>query len=248
MDDRYSYTPATNPPARETIADATATRPLTDPTPTATTTYPRTTTEPVVGRTVTERRVEPIRSRDTEPPVNERRFSIGATFLGWACASFFTLVFLALVAGFLGGNAISQYYAGDTTIDTGDIQAYGVGALVGIVVATFLAFLIGGYAAGRISLWNGVKHGALIVVWPILFAILGIALGAVLGGEIIQAISMSFGVTSIDQITGGAIIGIVATLVAMLAGGALGGRLGERYHERSYGAERRRTYARGRTF
>lgn len=234
MDDRTTYPDTSD---RRVVDTPATTTPLDDM---------RTTGYAAPTTTVTERRE--VGLRESEPPVGERRFSIGATFLGWAVASFFSLVFLAIVAGFLGGSAIDQYYSGDTTLDAADVNAYGIGALVGIVAATFLAFLIGGYAAGRISLWDGTMHGALIVVWPVLFAILGFILGAAIGDDLAAATGINFSVQNLDTLTSGAILGVLATLLAMLAGGALGGRFGERYHKSGYDASNRRAYARGRTF
>lgn len=201
--------------------------------------------DPVVGERVTtlDRRDG---VRDVEPPVAARRFSIGATFLGWAVATFFSLVFLSLLTGVLGGNALAQYYGGDTTVDNADVNSYGMAALVGILVSTFLAYVIGGYAAGRISLWDGAKHGMAMVIWPILFAILGAIVGASLGDDFVRATGINFDLSGLADLTGPAILGIALTLAAMLGGGALGGRLGERYHDRADTVGMRRRSIRGR--
>jgi hypothetical protein len=198
---------------------------------------------PVVSeRTVAFDRPGPVERVTTEAPVERRRFSIGATLLGWSVATFFSLVFLSVVAAYLGGNALNEYYGGT---DVGaDLATYSIPALVGIVAATFLGWLIGGYAAGRIALWDGLKHGLAMIVWPIAFALLGWLVGTTMGDEFVRVTGVNFDFNQIADFAGMAILGLVLTLVAMLAGGALGGRIGERYHDRVHGIdtrERRRT-------
>lgn len=217
------------------LDDAPATYVGTGPTPVV-----ERTTDPVVRRTGGNR-------VETEAPVERRRFSIGATFLGWAVATFFSLLFLSMIAGALGGSALAQYYGGDTAVDGVDVAAYSIPALLGLLVATFLAWLIGGYAAGRIALWDGAKHGLAMIVWPIVFGLLGWLLGATLGDDFIRATGVNFDFNRIADFAPMALLGLLLTLGAMLAGGALGGRLGERYHDRVHGIdtrERRRTTGR----
>ncbi|HET6405369.1 MAG TPA: hypothetical protein VFH78_12045 [Candidatus Thermoplasmatota archaeon] len=166
---------------------------------------------------VTEREVVPARTVDAEPPVDRPRFSIGATFLGWSVAAFFTLVFSAIALGVAGGGAAS-----DGVID---FQSLALASLVGYLIAAFLAYLIGGYAAGRISLWNGVWHGLGTVAWAVLFAVVAVVAGTYL------ADAANLGVRfDLSGITGYGLLAIGLSLLAMLAGAALGGRLGERYH------------------
>lgn len=171
-----------------------------------------------------------------------RRFSLGATFLGWAVASFFTLVFLALLGGILGGTLLAGNGAGLTS---GNINQIGLTAIIGTLLSLFLAYLIGGYAAGRISMWDGAKHGMATVMWTVLFGILLFVLGATVGSQFAYLLP----IIPLDAatITTGSIILLVLSLVAMLAGGALGGRLGERRDR--YATERyesRRMMRRGR--
>lgn len=172
----------------------------------------------------------------SEPPVERRRFSLGATFLGWAVAAFFTIVFSALALALTGAAA------GTGALETaGDL---GWPALIGYLVATFLAFLIGGYAAGRIALWDGVKHGLGTVAWSVLFALLGALAGTALADyfDVTQYVPFDFG-----NVTTQLVVGTILTLLAQLAGAALGGRMGERYHDRVHGIDtRHRRTMRGR--
>lgn len=169
-----------------------------------------------------------------------RRFSLGATFLGWAVASFFTLLFTAIVIGIVGGAT-----AGDGTFGLGDenVTNVAIGALVGLLIAVFLAYLIGGYNAGRISRWDGGKHGAAIVGWTILFAILA-AIVTYAGmttfnlGAYLAPVGLDFADPA--TLTTYGILVLVLVLAAMIGGGYLGGKLGERTYEREMAPARRR--------
>lgn len=172
-----------------------------------------------------------------EPPVEHRRFSIGATFLGWAVAAFFTIVFSAIALALTGAAAAGT----DVVEAAGDL---GWPSLVGYLVATFLAFLIGGYAAGRIALWDGVKHGLGTVAWSVVFALLGALAGTALADyfDVTQYVPFDFG-----NVTTQVVIGSILTLIVQLLGAALGGRMGERYHDRVHGIDtRHRRTMRGR--
>jgi hypothetical protein len=176
-----------------------------------------------------------------EAPVERRRFSLGATFLGWSVAAFFTLVFSAIVVALTGGQAF-------TTLDSAAGMAQLLTAsFLGYLAATFLAYLIGGYAAGRIALWDGVKHGLGIVVWSILFAILAIVAGTAIADQLNLGAGLPIDPAAL---TGAAIAAIALTLLVQLLGAAFGGRLGERYHDRVHGIDRRagRRSLRGRRY
>jgi len=170
---------------------------------------------------------------DAEAPVDRPTFSVAATFLGWAVAAFFTVIFAAVAITLAGGTDIQ-----DGAIDLGGLA---VASLIGYLIASFLAYLVGGYTAGRISLWNGTWHGLGTVVWAVLFAVLGVLAGVYL------ADTFDFGmrVDVSGGLTGAGILAIGLSLLAMLAGAALGGRLGERYHETTRRASVRERELRG---
>ncbi|HUR69106.1 MAG TPA: hypothetical protein VM370_07650 [Candidatus Thermoplasmatota archaeon] len=178
-------------------------------------------------------------------PDGHRRFSLGATFLGWSVAAFFTVVFLA-IAGAVFGTSLVQ-----TGTESVDLGALAIGTLIAYLVCTFAAYVIGGYAAGRIALWDGVKHGLGTVAWAVLFAIVAVVAGSYLGAN--AGLNTANVPTDMSALTGYAIMAIALTLLAMLAGAALGGAWGERYHMRAHGMEPRRrrvtrTRTRGRPF
>lgn len=187
-------------------------------------TPPRTLDEPpasVAGARVMHR--EPYRPR----------FSLGATFFGWACATFFSLVFITLLAIALSGQAMA-----DGTLGTNDVGSLGVVGIVGVLLAAFVAYLLGGYVAGRMAAWRGALHGGLTVAWALLATALLVGLGAYAGNAfgLFGAIPAWL---DLSALTTGTILFLVGHLVAMLAGGILGGQLGERYFGRHFNGDDR---------
>lgn len=192
---------------------------------------------PVVRETT---RTAPAREStlETEPPVGRPRFSVGATFLGWACASFFALILIAGLGILVGGTVVDDGVSADAT-------TVGIAGIAVTLVALFLAYLIGGYAAGRIALWHGAAHGMGTVAWAVLFGLVAFVAGATLGDDLATFMGFTFDLT---DYTGEAILGVLLGILASILGGAVGGRLGERYHERFHGraVARRRGALRGR--
>lgn len=110
-----------------------------------------------------------------------------------------------------------------------------IGAGVGLVIVQFLAYLWGGYTAGRMARGSGVVNGILV---PVVAIVIVIALGAILSAFVgveepdVQRLPLPLD-TARDIGTG---VGI-GLLVAMLAGGALGGWVGARWHTKLENSE-----------
>ncbi len=135
----------------------------------------------------------------------------------------------AIVGAILGLSGVAE-----GGIRPNEAQTAGLGAGIGLLVTQFLAYLWGGYTAGRMARGSGLVNGILV-------AVVAIVLVAILGG-ILAAISGSAGGVNppppdpqtlplplgrlTDILTG---IGI-ALLVTMFVGGALGGWLGAKWH------------------
>lgn len=148
-------------------------------------------------------------------------------------AGFGTLVFLgALIAAGAGGidyqlNIINE----EGILDEA--------SLVGLIVAAifvFASFIVGGFAAGRMSRYNGGMNGLGAGLWMILLVAIFAALGAWVGAEY-NAFNRAelpnwFAQIDVDDLTAMAAIASAVLVVATLAGGYIGGRLGETYHTR----------------
>lgn len=107
-------------------------------------------------------------------------------------------------------------------------------SLIGGVITLFLAFVIGGWAAGRMARYDGPRNGAMTAVWTILLGAVVASLGAWLGSEydLLSRVELPQ-LFSRDALTLGGIVSALLAVAAMLLGGILGGIWGERFHSRA---------------
>jgi hypothetical protein len=157
----------------------------------------------------------------------------GAAFFGWLSANGLAVILIALLAA--GGVAIGLTQGVDSADEAADeATTIGLGGGIALVVILFLAYLAGGYVAGRMSRFDGFRQG--LAVWLIgllVVAVLAVA-GLVFGNEYNVLERLDLPRIPIDEGTGttGGIIALGAVLVATLVGAILGGRLGTRYHRK----------------
>jgi MFS family permease len=157
----------------------------------------------------------------------------GAAFFGWLSANGLAVVLIALLSA--AGVAIGLTNGVDTADEAAQqADTLGLAGGIAILVVLFLAYLAGGYVAGRMARFDGVRQG--LAVWIIglvvvlLLALAGVVLGAqynVLGQLNLPRIPVDEGTA-----TTAGIITLVAILVVTLVGAILGGKLGDRYHRR----------------
>lgn len=175
--------------------------------------------------TVGERRNDP-RAGVAEA---HRRFGgldVPAT-LGGTVAALGTLVVLS---GIAAGAGTIGYQSG--LDDTGDLP---LGGFVAGLAVLFLAFLVGGWVAGRMARYDGGRNGLVSALWfVLLIAGLG-ALGAWAGDRYddeFNDLDLPRWFEDNARTTTALITGLVAVVVALLAG-FLGGTLGGRYHRKA---------------
>src|SRR5918997_3793113 len=114
-----------------------------------------------------------------------------------------------------------------------DAEDLSIGSLIGGVAILFVAYLIGGWAAGRMARYDGARNGFANGVWTLILAAILAGLGAWAGSEydVFRNVELPQWFEE-DALTTAAIISGVAAIAAMFAGGILGGLWGERYHRR----------------
>jgi hypothetical protein len=110
-------------------------------------------------------------------------------------------------------------------------QSLGIGGLVGGLIALFLAYLIGGYTAGRMARFDGPKNGVGVVIWTVVVAILLGILGAVLGNRFNVASQIHLNINT-ATLTRAGIISLAVTLLVMLIAAIIGGIMGANFHRR----------------
>jgi hypothetical protein len=113
-------------------------------------------------------------------------------------------------------------------------QDLSIGSLIGGVAILFVAYLIGGWAAGRMARYDGARNGFATGVWTLIFAGILAALGAWAGSEydVFENVDLPQWFDS-DAFTTAAIASGIGAILAMFVGGIIGGMWGERYHRRA---------------
>ncbi len=136
-----------------------------------------------------------------------------------------------ILAGLIGAAVGVVGY--QTGLDE-DVEDLSIGSLIGGVAVLFVAYLIGGWAAGRIARYDGARNGFATGIWTLILAGILAALGAWAGAEydVFENVELPQWFDE-DALTTTAIISGIAAIAAMFIGGILGGLWGERYHRRA---------------
>lgn len=135
-----------------------------------------------------------------------------------------------LLAGVLAAAGAFGYQLGLK----GETTKLSLGGLIGGLVTLFVAFLIGGWVAGRVARYNGGLNGLLTAFWFVMLAALMGGLGAGLGDKynVFPAVHLPQWFSR-DALGTGALLSALVALAVMLGAGWLGGLLGGRYHRRA---------------
>jgi hypothetical protein len=161
----------------------------------------------------------------------------GSALFGWLTATGTAVILIALLAG--AGTAIGV--ANDTTVDdaadraTTQPETIGVVGAVALLAVLLIAYYCGGYVAGRMARFNGIKQGIAVWVWAVLIAAVVAVVGVLLGNRFdVLARVNGFPRIPVNEgdVTTGGLIAIVVTLAAALLGAILGGLAGMRFHRK----------------
>ncbi|MEY2398803.1 MAG: hypothetical protein QOJ00_1977 [Actinomycetota bacterium] len=155
-----------------------------------------------------------------------RRF--GGMDLPAALAGLLAAVGLTVLLAGIASAAGSYGYQRGT--DTTNLS---IGGLAAGLAVLLVSFLIGGWVAGRMARYDGVRNGVMTAVLFVLLAGGLSALGAWAGDKynFFARVNLPDWFTHIDR--GSAIAGAAIGVVVMLLAGALGGAWGGRYHRRA---------------
>lgn len=181
-----------------------------------------------------ERTVETERTATADPYTGihlaHDRFGgidIPASIVGTLTALSTTLI----LAGLAGAAFGAVGYQTGLEADARDLS---IGSLIGGVAVLFVAYIVGGWAAGRMARYDGPRNGFATGLWTIVFAAILAALGAWVDREydVFRNVELPQWFST-DAFTTAAIVSAAAAIVAMFVGGVLGGMWGERYHRRA---------------
>lgn len=157
----------------------------------------------------------------------------GSAFFGWITATGMVVFASAVLAGI--GALVDQAPNIDLSRVAEAPQSAGwIGA--GILLAVILlAYLCGGYVAGRMARFDGGRQGLAVWLWTLLMAAVVTAVGLGVGRQFDVTEQLSgLPTIPIEQGEGtlaAAVAGLVVLAVALI-GALIGGRIGMRFHRK----------------
>ncbi|KQQ41765.1 hypothetical protein [Nocardioides sp. Leaf307] len=159
-------------------------------------------------------------------------------FFGWLTATGMAVLLTALVAAAGAGVGLVSSASEVADAATGNgLQAEEIGwaGVILVLVVVFLSYYSGGYVAGRMARFDGMKQGFAVWAWAVVAAIVVAILGAVAGSQydVLGDIN-SFPRIPVDagDLTLQAIAVLVGVVVVSLVGALLGGLAGMHFHRK----------------
>lgn len=157
----------------------------------------------------------------------------GACFFGWLTATGTAVILTALLSATGAAIGLGQ------GVDVADAAANpdGVGLVGGIVllIVIFVAYVAGGYVAGRMARFNGAKQGLGVWLWALIIAVVVAVLGLIAGAQFdVLANLNGFPRLPVNEgdLTVAGIVTALLLLGVSLFGAVLGGLAGMRFHRK----------------
>ena len=160
-------------------------------------------------------------------------FKFGSAFFGWLTAMGTGVILTALVAA--TGAAVGIGVDENANLDEADTTTIGIVGAIALVVVMLISYFCGGYVAGRMARFDGLKQGLAVWIWAIVIAIVVAVIGAIAGSQFNLLANLdSFPRIPINEgaLTTTGIITAVVLLLASLGGALLGGVAGMRFHRK----------------
>lgn len=161
----------------------------------------------------------------------------GSAFFGWLTATGTSVILTGLLLAV--GTAVGLAAADDIS----DAQSkagqnageLGVAGAITLLVVLLIAYYCGGYVAGRMARFNGIRQGVAVWIWAVVITA-AIAIATATLGDKYNVLDRVGGFPQLpvsgDDATTGAIIALILALLAALVGAILGGLAGMRFHRK----------------
>jgi len=179
------------------------------------------------------REVEAIERRETARPVHPiaaARDRFGGIDLPASLVGMLTAIAVLILLGGIVGAAIGAI-GYQTGLSGDNVEDISLASLIGGLVVIAIAYLVGGWTAGRIARYDGARNGLMTGVWTIVLAGALSALAAWFGSEydVFANVQLPQWFDR-DALTSAALASGLGAVATMLIAGLLGGLWGARYH------------------
>lgn len=162
---------------------------------------------------------------------------VGLAFFGWLTATGVTVMLTTLIAA--AGTAVgvaTNINAGTATSQAAhDPKTVGIAGAVILLLVLFVAYYCGGYVAGRMARFHGLRQGLAVWLWAVLIAAVVAVLAALAGSQydVLSKLN-TFPRIPVSQgnLTTGGLIALVVVAAGSLGGALLGGQAGMVFHRR----------------
>lgn len=162
---------------------------------------------------------------------------VGSAFFGWLTATGTAILLTALLtaAGTAVGVATGTSAAKATDQADANSGTIGLAGAILVLVVLFIAYYCGGYVAGRMARFNGIKQGLAVWLWAVAIAVV-VAIVVAIAGDRYNVLGRlnSFPRIPISEgsLTTGGIIALLFAAAASLIGASVGGLAGMRFHRK----------------
>ena len=160
---------------------------------------------------------------------------IFCAFFGWLTATGMAVLLTALVAAL--GAGIGLVSDASEVVDAAGASTEEIGwaGVVLVLVVVGLSYYAGGYVAGRMARFDGIRQGVAVFGWSVVAAVVIAVLSAVAGAKydvLDQVNSFPRIPSDLGDLTLQAGVVLVGVVVVAAVGAALGGLAGMHFHRR----------------
>jgi hypothetical protein len=182
------------------------------------------------------RTLAPVVAEETVLAMHDRQrvrfggISWGSAFFGLLSAIGLAAILLGIVAA--AGVAIGVSDVKDVT--NGDAETIGLGGAILVLLVLAASWFCGGYVAGRMARFDGLRQGIAVWAWTVLVGAV-LAIVAVIGGsdyDVFAQLNLPNVAVGDQTLTTGGAITLAAALVVTFLAAVAGGRFGTRFHRR----------------
>lgn len=184
----------------------------------------------------TPRTLAPVVADETLVAMHDRqRIRFGG--IRWGSAFFGLLSAIGLAALLLGIVAAAGVAIGVSEVENvtnGDAETIGLGGAILVLAIVALSWFCGGYVAGRMARFDGVRQGIGVWGWTVVIGVV-LAIAALIGGsdyDVFAQLNLPNVAVGDQTLTTGGAITLAAACVVTLVFAVLGGKFGDRFHRR----------------